>query len=63
MWCGAGAVMLYWEGQDLLLVGPDKDWITFPCDSSACIIPEVDGVRIVSNDLHELVQRVPGICF
>ena len=60
MWCGTGAVLIYWEGEDLLLVGPGNDWINYSYDNSISIIPEVDGARIVSNDIHELVQRVPG---
>lgn len=44
------------------MVGPHKDWISYPVDGSVYVIPETDGARIVSNDLHELVQRVPGRC-
>ena len=59
-WCGTGAVIIYWEGEDLLLVGPNSDWISYPFDDSIYIVAEIDGARIISNDLHELVQRVPG---
>ncbi|XP_067937076.1 vacuolar protein sorting-associated protein 16 homolog [Watersipora subatra] len=60
-WCGSEAVLLYWEGEDVIVVRPQSDSITFPYDTSVCIIPEIDGARIVSNDLHELVQRVPDV--
>jgi len=29
-------------------------------DSSVHLVQELDGVRIIGNEAHELLQRVPG---
>ncbi|KAJ8985073.1 hypothetical protein NQ317_019757 [Molorchus minor] len=44
-WCGNEAVVVYWERASTLLV----------------VVPEIDGVRIVSNTQHELLQKVPEV--
>lgn len=34
--------------------------ITYQMDSSVHLVQESDGVRIISNETHELLQRVPS---
>lgn len=29
-------------------------------DTAVYLVQEIDGVRIIGNDTHELLQRVPG---
>ncbi|CAG8549141.1 13771_t:CDS:2, partial [Cetraspora pellucida] len=55
--CGTDSVVLYWD-QLLLMVGPYGDWIRYPYDS-IFLIPEIDGVRIISSDKCEFLQKVP----
>jgi hypothetical protein len=43
----------------LLMVGPYGDSIKFPYDEPVVLIPECDGVRILSNTYMEFLQRVP----
>lgn len=58
VWCGVDSVLLYWE-ETLLMVGPYGDSIKFPYDEPVVLIPESDGVRILSNTYMEFLQRVP----
>lgn len=58
VWCGVDSVLLYWE-ETLLMVGPYGDSIKFPYDEPVVLIPECDGVRILSNTYMEFLQRVP----
>jgi len=60
MWCGNGAVVALWD-RLVLVVGPDKDWIRFNMDCSVHLLQEEDGLRIIGNDTHEFLQRVPTV--
>ena len=34
--------------------------VTYQMDTAVHIVQEVDGVRIIGNETHELLQKVPG---
>ncbi|KAK8937562.1 hypothetical protein KSP40_PGU006318 [Platanthera guangdongensis] len=57
-WCGMDSVLLYWEDM-LLMVGPNGDPVHYLYDEPIVLIPECDGVRILSNSSMEFLQRVP----
>ncbi|KAK9815234.1 hypothetical protein WJX72_000416 [[Myrmecia] bisecta] len=57
-WCGTDCVVMCWE-DFMLMVGPYGDFNDYSIDSHAVLVPEIDGVRIVSNETHELLRRVP----
>ncbi|MED6220758.1 vacuolar protein sorting-associated protein 16 [Stylosanthes scabra] len=57
-WCGMDAVLLYWDDV-LLMMGPDGDPVHYLYDEPIVLIPECDGVRILSNTSMEFLQRVP----
>lgn len=59
VWCGTDAVVLYWD-HIVLIVGPYGDWIKYSYEDSIYLVSEIDGVRIMSNDKCELLQKVPG---
>ena len=40
-------------------VGPYGDTIRYSYDEPLVLIPECDGVRLLSNSLMEILQRVP----
>lgn len=44
----------------LLVVGECKEMIQYPLDSDSVLVPEMDGVRIINETHHELLQEVPG---
>eukprot|EP00250_Pteridium_aquilinum_P015791 c22759_g1_i1 orf=358-2910(+) len=57
-WCGSDSVLLYWEDR-LLMVGPKNRSIQYDYEESLVLVPECDGVRIVSNSCTEFLQLVP----
>lgn len=57
-WCGMDSVLLYWDDM-LLMVGPYGDPVRYLYDEPIILIPECDGVRILSNTSMEFLQRVP----
>ncbi|KAI9491794.1 Vps16, C-terminal region-domain-containing protein [Zychaea mexicana] len=59
VWCGTDSVVLYWD-KIVLMVGPFGDWIKFSYEDPIFMISEIDGVRIMSNDKCELLQKVPA---
>eukprot|EP00058_Branchiostoma_floridae_P013283 XP_002598771.1 hypothetical protein BRAFLDRAFT_212848 [Branchiostoma floridae] len=60
-WCGTGAIVGYWENI-LLMVGPGKDYVKYNVDSTVHLVPELDGLRILSNYSHEFLHKVPSEC-
>ncbi|XP_044761312.1 vacuolar protein sorting-associated protein 16 homolog [Coccinella septempunctata] len=62
IWCGNEAVVAYWERSNtILVVGIHGQKMTFTYDGSVHIVQEIDGVRIISNNTHELLQKVPHV--
>ncbi|PKI55713.1 hypothetical protein CRG98_023929 [Punica granatum] len=57
-WCGMDSVVLYWDDM-LLMVGPIGEPVRYLYDEPVILIPECDGVRILSNSSMEFLQRVP----
>ncbi|KAH7835433.1 hypothetical protein Vadar_026116 [Vaccinium darrowii] len=57
-WCGMDSVLLYWDDM-LLMVGPYGDPVRYLYDEPIILIPECDGVRILTNASMEFLQRVP----
>eukprot|EP00698_Gefionella_okellyi_P023700 TRINITY_DN8167_c0_g1_i1.p1 TRINITY_DN8167_c0_g1~~TRINITY_DN8167_c0_g1_i1.p1 ORF type:complete len:850 (-),score=211.21 TRINITY_DN8167_c0_g1_i1:1962-4364(-) len=58
VWCGTDSVLVCWD-RLVIMVGPFGDYIQYPYDEPVYLVPESDGVRIVSNSLCEFVHRVP----
>ncbi|KAF1996789.1 vacuolar protein sorting-associated protein [Amniculicola lignicola CBS 123094] len=57
-WCGSNAVALAWE-DEVHLIGPKSAATKFYYDSFLHLLPDVDGLRILTNDLCEYLQKVP----
>ncbi|XP_066993326.2 vacuolar protein sorting-associated protein 16 homolog isoform X1 [Anabrus simplex] len=60
VWCGTEAVIGYWDNV-LLLVGREGDYINYSYDSTIYLVPEMDGVRVLSAFTHEMIQKVPVV--
>lgn len=58
VWCGTDSVVLYWDKM-VLMVGPYGDWVKYSYDQPVWLLPEVDGVRVISNTQCEFLHRVP----
>ena len=42
------------------MVGPLGDTVEFPVAPPVVLVPERDGVRVISDERHELLRRVPA---
>jgi hypothetical protein len=57
---GTAAVVGLWKDV-LLAVGDDKTFFNFIVERPAFLVQEVDGLRIITNTTHELLQQVPDV--
>lgn len=63
VWCSRPrskerAVVVAWERR-LMVVGDAPESIQFVLDEDSYLVPELDGVRIVSHSTHEFLHEVP----
>ncbi|CAL5870858.1 uncharacterized protein PFLUO_LOCUS5099 [Penicillium psychrofluorescens] len=59
-WCGDDAVILAWE-DEIHLVGPNGSASKYYYDGRVHVIPEFDGVRLVTNDTCEFLHKVTDV--
>ena len=58
-WCGDNAIVLAWE-DEIHLVGPDGAASKYtPYESFVHLLPDIDGIRILTSDVCDFVQKVP----
>ncbi|USW50105.1 Putative vacuolar protein sorting-associated protein [Septoria linicola] len=57
-WCGNNAVVLAWE-DEIHLVGPHGSAFKWFYDSWVHLLPDIDGLRILTSDVCEFLQKVP----
>jgi hypothetical protein len=57
-WCGSNAVALAWE-DEIHLIGPQSAAAKFYYDSWVHLLPDVDGIRLLTNEVCEFIQKVP----
>ncbi|KAF2468812.1 vacuolar protein sorting-associated protein 16 [Lindgomyces ingoldianus] len=57
-WCGSNAVVLAWE-DEVHLIGPRSVATKFYYDAWVHLLPDVDGLRLLTNDVCEYLQKVP----
>jgi len=58
VWCGTHTIVLYWD-RLVLMMGPKGDWIKYNYEEPLYLVPEVDGIRILSNEKCEFLHLVP----
>ncbi|KAF2196997.1 vacuolar protein sorting-associated protein 16 [Delitschia confertaspora ATCC 74209] len=58
-WCGSNAVALAWE-DEVHLIGPKSVATKFYYDAWVHLLPDVDGLRLLTNDVCEYIQKVPA---
>ena len=59
-WCGNNAVVLAWE-DEVHLVGPNGSAAKHYYDSFVHLSPDIDGIRLFTNDVCEFIQKVPDV--
>ncbi|KAK3653986.1 Vacuolar protein sorting-associated protein 16 [Elasticomyces elasticus] len=57
-WCGNNAVVLAWE-DELHLIGPNGAASKFYYDSFMHLLPDIDGIRVLTGDVCDFLQKVP----
>ncbi|PWN47072.1 hypothetical protein IE53DRAFT_336028 [Violaceomyces palustris] len=57
-WCGNDTVALAFN-DEVVMVGPFGNSIRYPYSGPVHLIGEVDGLRVISSDMHEFIQKVP----
>ena len=57
-WCGNDSVILAWE-DEVHMVGPNGVAVKYFYDGQVHVIPDLDGVRILSNEVCEFLHKVP----
>lgn len=59
-WCGNNAVVLAWE-DEIHLVGPSGAASKHYYDSFVHLSPDIDGIRLYTNDVCDFIQKVPDV--
>lgn len=57
-WCGNHSVVLAWE-DEVHMVGPSGAALKYFFDGWVHLLPDIDGVRLITNDVCEVLQKVP----
>ena len=57
-WCGNDSVVLAWE-DEIHMIGPNGAAAKYYYDSQVHVVPDIDGVRIITNDSCEFLHKVP----
>ena len=64
-WCGGDSVVCLWEQGEgkhlLLMVGPHNSYLNYNYYEPLFLIPEIDGLRIISQSECEMWQLVPSV--
>ncbi|GCB19159.1 probable vacuolar protein sorting-associated protein 16 homolog [Aspergillus awamori] len=56
-WCGDDAVVIAWE-DEVHLIGPNGVAARYYYDGTVHVVPEFDGVRLITNDTCEFLHKV-----
>ncbi|PGH27681.1 hypothetical protein AJ80_00696 [Polytolypa hystricis UAMH7299] len=59
-WCGNDSVVLSWE-DEVHMVGPNGAATKHFYDGRVHVIPDFDGVRLITNDACEFLHKVPDV--
>ncbi|KAF4618727.1 hypothetical protein D9613_010167 [Agrocybe pediades] len=58
-WCGNDAILVTWDNA-VVLVGPFGDVLHYTYFGATFAITETDGVRVLSQDVCDFIQKVPA---
>ncbi|KAI9678604.1 MAG: hypothetical protein M1817_005661 [Caeruleum heppii] len=59
-WCGNNSVLLAWE-DEVHMIGPSGAVSKYLYDGRIHLLADIDGVRVISNDVCEFIQKVPDV--
>jgi len=58
-WCGNDSVVLAWD-EEVHMIGPRGSVLKHYYDNFVHLVPEIDGIRIITTEKCEFLQKVPG---
>ncbi|KAL7626682.1 Vacuolar protein sorting-associated protein 16 [Parahypoxylon ruwenzoriense] len=59
-WCGNDAVVIAWE-DEVNVVGPGNAVASYVYEGRVHVIADHDGVRLLTNDVCDFIQKVPDV--
>ncbi|KAF8533406.1 Vps16, N-terminal region-domain-containing protein [Trichophaea hybrida] len=59
-WCGNDSVVIAWD-DEVHMVGPKGEALKYYYESRVHLIPDIDGVRLITAEKCELLQKVPDV--
>ncbi|KAI0887090.1 vacuolar protein sorting-associated protein 16 [Annulohypoxylon maeteangense] len=59
-WCGNDAVVIAWE-DEVNVVGPNAAVASYVYEGRVHVIADHDGVRLITNDVCDFIQKVPDV--
>lgn len=60
--CGTEAVVGCWDNSNtIVVVSRSGNTFSYTYDSPVFLVPEIDGVRIISSVQHDFLQKVPDV--
>ncbi|RYP17815.1 hypothetical protein DL765_004299 [Monosporascus sp. GIB2] len=59
-WCGNDAVVIAWE-DEVNVVGPNNAVASYVYEGRVHVIPDHDGVRLLTNEVCDFLQKVPDV--
>ncbi|RYP71669.1 hypothetical protein DL771_004620 [Monosporascus sp. 5C6A] len=59
-WCGNDAVVIAWQ-DEVNLVGPNNAGASYVYEGRVHVIPDHDGVRLLTNEVCDFLQKVPNV--
>ena len=57
-WCGNDSVILAWE-DEVHMIGPNGVAAKYFYDGQVHVVPDIDGVRMLTNEVCEFLHKVP----
>ena len=57
-WCGNDSVVLAWE-DEIHMIGPNGAAAKYFYNSQVHVVPDIDGVRLITNESCEFLHKVP----
>ncbi|KAK6384535.1 Vacuolar protein sorting-associated protein 16 [Exophiala oligosperma] len=57
-WCGNDSVILAWE-DEIHMVGPDGAAVKYYYDDQVHVVPDIDGIRLITNESCDFLHKVP----
>ncbi|EHY53179.1 Vacuolar protein sorting-associated protein 16 [Exophiala dermatitidis] len=57
-WCGNDSVLLAWE-DEVHMVGPNGAAVKYYYDDQVHVVPDIDGVRLITHEACEFLHKVP----